>query len=366
MAAPRVLHVITGLGTGGAERALTRLVLAQPPAARPVAVVSLSAGGRYAKILRDAGIELIELGMRPGRPSAAGLVRLVRAIRRRRPEIVQSWMYHADLAALVALALTGRRRWTRLYWGVRCSDMDPRAYSLGARIVVRLCALLSGRPDAVIANSVAGRDHHLGIGYRPRAFPVIDNGIDPAPFAPDPARRRAARDELGLAADAVVVALVARVDPMKDHATFLAAFARVHGATALLIGAGTEALPEAPGVHRLGERGDIPRLLAAADILASSSAFGEGFSNALVEGMAAGRAVVATDVGDSKRILGDTGLTVPPRDPAALAAALQSLIDDPARRAALGAAARRRVEAEFTLDRARAAWAAFYAGETAG
>lgn len=366
MAAPRVLHVITGLGTGGAERALTCLVLAQPPEARPVAVVSLGAGGRYADILRDAGIAVIELGMRAGWPSPLGLLRLVRAIRRLAPDIVQSWMYHADLAALIARALSGRRRRTRLYWGVRCSDMDPRAYSRRSRIVVRLCARLSGRPDAVVANSVAGRDHHLGIGYRPRAFPVIDNGIDPTPFAPDPARRRAARDELGLAPDAVAVALVARVDPMKDHANFLAAFARVHGATALLIGAGTDALPETPNVRRLGERADIPRLLAAADILASASAFGEGFPNAIVEGMAAGRAVVATDVGDSRRILGETGLIVPPRDPAALAAALQSLIDDPARRQALGAAARRRVAAEFTLDRARAAWAALYAGDAGG
>jgi len=363
LAATRLLHVITGLGTGGAERALVRLVLSQPPAARPVAVVSLASGGRYAEILRQGGIEVIELGMRPGLPSPAGLLRLIRAIRRLAPDIVQSWMYHADLAALVALALSGRWRRTRLYWGVRCSDMDLSKYPFGTGLVVRLCAKLSGLPTAVAANSASGRDHHRRIGYRPRIFAVVDNGIDPAPFAPDADARREVRTEFGIADETVAIAMLARVDPMKDHAGFLSAFARLRGATALLIGTDTETLAETPGIHRLGERRDIPRLLAACDILVSSSAFGEGFSNAIIEGMAAGLAVVATDVGDSRRILGDAGEIVPPRDPAALAAALQGLIDDPERRRALGAAARRRVETDFSLARTRQAWAAFYAGE---
>lgn len=360
-ASQRVLHVITSLEVGGAEGALATLIAALPPERRPLGVVSLGPRGPVADRIEALGVPVTALGLRPGRPSPFAFLRLARLIRRTRPAIVQSWMYHADLAALLALALSGCRRRTGLVWGIRCSDMDLADYSRALRLIIGVNARLSRRPDAVVANSRAGRDVHARRGFRPRAMPVVYNGVDTARFAPDPAARRAVREALCLAPDAVVVALVARVDPMKDHAGFLDAMARVTGATALLAGLGTSELPDAPHLLRLGRRDDVPRLLAAADIVVSGSAYGEGFSNALAEGMSAGLAPVATDVGDSAHLVGDCGLVVPPRDPAALAEALQALIDDPARRAELGRRARRRIEENFSPAACVDAFEAVYA-----
>ncbi len=166
---------------------------------------------------------------------------------------------------------------------------------------------------------------------------------------------------MGLGDNAIVLAHIARVDPMKDHESFLRAMAKLPEFRALLIGAGTETLPPAANILRLDRRDDVPRLLAAADFIVSSSAFGEGFSNAIAEGMACGLPAVATDVGDAREIVGDIGLVVPPRDPAALAAAIRTLAGESAQaRAARARRARDRIGARFPLDRAVENFRALY------
>ncbi|MEX2010159.1 MAG: glycosyltransferase [Dongiaceae bacterium] len=349
----RVLHVITGLDAGGAEGMLSALLTGRHAPDLEQAVVSLTPGGCHAERLCAAGVAVTELAMRRARPSPGELLGLARRIRAWRPDVVQGWMYHADLAALAALALSGRRPATRLVWGLRCSDLDLGRYGPSLRLTVRACAALSGRPDAVVANSQAGLAAHLRIGYRPRRADVIHNGIDTGVFAPDPAARAAVRRTLGIDPAAPLVAHVARVDPMKDHAGFLAALAGLPGVQALAIGVGTDRLPPAAGLHRLGRRDDVSRLLTAADLVISSSAFGEGFSNALAEGMAAGLPAAATDVGDARLIVGDTGVVVPPGEPAALAAAIGALLgEDPVKRRARAEGARARIVENFPLARA--------------
>ncbi len=357
------MHVINGLAAGGAEAQLAQLLLAGGRFAEGALTVSLTAGGAWAGRLRAASLPLVELGMARGRPSLAGLNTLVRLIRTERPSVVQGWMYHANLAALTSLALSGQRRRTRLIWGLRATDLDLGAYGLSTRMAVRLGALLSAAPDVVIANAHAAGAAHQRLGFRPRRFAVVPNGIDAGRFRPDPALRRAVRAELGLGPEVPVVAHVARVDPMKDHATFLAALDRLGNVVAIMVGAGTESLADRPGLLKLGVRDDVERLLAAADLFVSSSAFGEGFSNALGEAMAAGLPVIATEVGDARRVVGDAGVIVPPRDPAALARAIADILALPvAARKALGMAARRRIEQEFTLARAAECFVALQEG----
>lgn len=356
----KVLHIITGLHTGGAERALVTLVRARPHRAAPPSIAALTPGGVHAAKLQAAGLKVVDLGMRRGLPNPFAIFKLARIIRRERPEIIQSWMYHADLMALLALRLSGRRKSTRLFWGIRCSDMDLSRYGVRLRLVVQLCAWLSRQPDGVIANSGAGRDAHKRLGYRPKHFEVVDNGIETARFTLPRGTRAEVRRELGIPAQEIVIATMARVDPMKDYETFIAALASLPGIHALAIGEGTEALPETAGLHRLGRRDDVPRLLAAADILVSSSAFGEGFSNAIAEGLAAGLPVVATDVGDARRIVGRAGTIVPPRNPEKLAGAIRALAADAGERRRLGAAGRRRVAEAFSVDRMVAAYEKIY------
>lgn len=355
-----VLHVIPGLGLGGAEAMLTNLATAPGRRTAPI-VVDLLKGGAHAEQLRAAGIPLYEFGVRGPVGFLLALRRLARLIGELRPDVVQGWMYYGDLAAALALGRSGRRGQTRLYWGVRCSDMDVARYGLALRYAVRACRRLSHLPDAVIANSQAGARVHRALGYRARAFEVIENGIDSGRFRPDAAARSVARKALGIASDASVAILPARVDPMKDHEGFLAALDRLPDVTALTVGLGTDRLPARANLIGLGPRGDMAALYNAADLMVLSSAYGEGFSTVLGEAMACGLPAVVTDVGDSARIVGETGTVVPPRDPMALAQAIEAFFAKPAvGRAALGQAARARMVEDFSLERALARFETLY------
>jgi len=358
----RILHVITDLYVGGAETMLVRLATAKPGLADDTLVVSLLPDGLLAERLRAAGIAVVEDNFRKPFGLVAGTIGLARLIAKTRPDIVQGWMYHGDLAALVALALSGRRGATRLAWNIRCSNLDLDQYGWLLRRVVRACVALSSAPDLVIANSAAGMEAHRALGYRPRRAEIVPNGIDVDQYKPDPPARAAVRAELGIADDAIVLAHVARLDPMKDHAGFLAAIARMPDVQALVIGAGTEGLSRSPNVHLLGRRTDVPRLLAAADFVVSSSAFGEGFSNALAEGMACALPPIATAVGDAAIIVGDTGIVVPPRDPAAFADAVRGLMRESRdQRMARGARARSRIVENYSLEHAQRRFTDIYA-----
>lgn len=357
----KIMYVTTDLRTGGAEGMLTRMLTAQPRLADEIVVVSLLPADAYVDQLRTAAIKVVELNF--GRPLSvpADLIRLARLITAERPEIVQGWMYHGDLAALLALQLSGRRSQTSLIWSIRCSMLDFSRYSAVLRLAVRACTCLSSGADLITANSIAGMKSHVVLGYRPRRAEVVANGIDVDEFKPDATARTIVRGQLGLSESGVLVAHVARVDPMKDQETFLAAMNELPDLRALMIGAGSERLRDMPNVLRLGRRKDIAALLAAADLVVSSSAFGEGFSNAIAEGMACGLPAVATDVGDAREIVGETGVIVPPRDPHALAAAIRALADEaPLTRADRGARARQRIAERYPLANAVSRFAALY------
>lgn len=357
----RVLHVITGLGIGGAETMLARLVEATPAVAHVVAPLTGALG--LAPRIAAAGARVVPLGIRARAALPGGLLRLARLIRAARPDVIQSWLYHADLAATVARAMAGRR--VPLVWSIRCADLDLRRYAATTRWVVRALARLSPLPAAVVSNSEAGLAWHLRLGYRPRRALVIPNGCDTDRFRPRPEAGAALRRMLGWPGEAVIVGMVARVDPAKDHAGFLEAIGRGPPALrAVLIGHGTEslALPRtlAGRIAALGVREDVAALTAGFDIACLAS-FTEGFPNVVAEAMACGVPCVATAVGDAAAILGGTGILVPPGDPAALAAALARLAAMPtADRRALGAAGRARVLDAYAIAAAAERYAALW------
>ena len=359
MSGPRpILHVISGLRTGGAETMLVALCRALLARGIPQIVVSLTEGGPNAPVLEGLGVSVHALAPRGVIGAPGTILALARQIRREKPAVVQGWLYHGDLFAALGHRLAGAPRASLLAWGLRNSDIDHARYGR----LLAVCARLSRWPGLVVSNSRAGLDFHLGQGYRPRRAAVVANGIDTARFRPDPSLRAALRAELGLAEEAVVALHAARLDPMKDHATLLAAAAALPEVSFLLMGAGTEGLSLPANARALGRRDDPERIAAAADIAVSSSAFGEGFSNALAEGMAAGLVPVATDVGDARLVLGPYGAVVPASDPASLALAIGRIAHmSGSERAALGAAGRTRIETEFGAPamalRFLAAWA---------
>jgi glycosyltransferase involved in cell wall biosynthesis len=366
-----VAHIITALGSGGAERMLVR-VASRPQAefgARQV-VICLGDEGYYGVQLREAGVEVHCLGMRPRRISAGALVRLVALLRRLKPDLVMTWLYHADLIGTLAGRLAGV---PRIVWNLRCSDIDFSRYSPVTRWTAWALARLSRVPTAVAYNSIAGRRSHERLGYRPRHWVYLPNGYDCDEWKPDPVSRADARAELGYGESDFVVGMVARVDPQKDHATFFAAMSKVGAsdlsrARILLVGRDTETL-EVPDVLRpvtmaLGERRDVKRLMGTLDVLVSTSAYGEGFPNVLGEAMASGVPCVATDSGDSALVIGDGGRIVPVEDATALADAIARLIrSGPDERARLSRNARERIQRTFSAERCYARYAQIFTGD---
>ena len=365
----RIVHVISDLDTGGAEMMLAKLVGAMDRARFSSTVISLTDRGQLGEQIESSGVAVHALGMKRGRPDIFALPRLIRLFRMLKPTIVQSWLYHADLLSTMAVKFLGL---PILVWNVRCSDMDLKRYSPLTRWVQRVLAQWSATPAAVIVNSEAGKQLHEQVGYRPRRWDVIPNGFNTKRFHPDSSVRLSLWKEWQVPEDAVIVALVARVDPMKDHAAFLEAaqqVAKVRGNVHFfLVGKDTETLAPAVAakgltdrVRILGYRSAIECLLPGVDVLCLSSAFGEGSPNVLGEAMACGVPCVSTDVGDARSIIGNTGLVVPVRDPASLAHAIIDLIDrGPAAREHLGRAARARIETEYSLARIVDRYTALY------
>lgn len=362
----RVLHLIPSLEVGGAERSLFNLVAGLDHAQFESCVVSMTGQGALGAAL-DAPLR--SLDMRRGQPTLHAWLALRRILREYRPDIVQTWLYHADLLGLMAL---GFRHRPVLCWNIRCSNMKLAHYRPLTRLVIWLLARCASRPAAIIANSVAGRDFHIKLGYRPRQWEVIPNGFDTACFAPDPTARAALRAELGIATDAPLIGLVGRRDPQKDHETFLQAARRVRerlpAARFAIVGLGVPdlasrvaALGLSEAVLLLDQRADMPRVMAAFDIGCLSSAFGEGFPNVLGEMMACGVPCVSTAVGDAALIVADTGIVVPPAAPESLAEALLSMwaAGQTARRAQ-GSAARARIDAHYSMARTIERYAALY------
>lgn len=359
----RVLHLINSLNCGGAEMMLYKILSRMNAEHFDSTVVCMIGNGPLEERVLALGIPVLNLNMRRGVPNPLGFFRLLRIIRTLRPSILQTWMYHSGLLGLLAGRLGGVRA---ILWNMRCSRMDFAHYSFLSRITVRAASIFSAYPEIVLFNSVRGDNEHQRQGFRPRTKRVIPNGFDLSSFRPEPNAKSHIRNALGIPQDAVVIGLVARYHPMKDHKTFLEAAAKVKHefprSWFLLVGEDVDPSNEdimrqlrqlnlTERVSLLGLRNDVPRLLQALDVLALSSAFGEGFPNVLGEAMACGLPCVVTDVGDAALIVGDTGIVVPPKRSDALAGGVKSILRlTREQREALGRNARERVETFYSIE----------------
>jgi glycosyltransferase involved in cell wall biosynthesis len=369
----RVLHVITALGVGGAERMLLKLLGARALSGCEQQVVAMLPGGALAAAMRATGAQVHELDFLGGFPLVGGALGLVQIARRCNPDIVQGWMYHGNLGASLARASLPRR--VPLVWGIRQSLATLAGENAFARIGIALNRVGSGRPDRLLFNSRISLTQHRDFGFQTASAQYLPNGFETSAFAPDTAARARWRAVWAAQEDTVLFGLSARYHPIKDHANFLQAAGRAVAARPdiriVLAGPDIEPANEAlmravrdanltGHVQLLGEQSDMAAVLAGLDVYVSSSA-GEAFSNAIGEAMSCGLPCVVTDVGDSAAIVGDTGRVVPPRDPAALAAAMLEMVDLGAiGRAALGVRARQRVVAEFDLEAVAARYAELY------
>jgi len=370
----KIVHIISGLNTGGAEVMLRELLRQSPRLDWEAQVISLSDIGPVGKSIQGLGFKVSSLGMKPNLPDVGALWRLSRRLKRIQPDVVQTWLYHGDLVGGLAARMAGIKA---IAWGVHISFLDGSQSKKSTLAMVKAGALLSRWvPRSIVCCAQSALELHERIGYDARKMLVIPNGFDLSEFAPDEAARASVRDELGLSPQTPLVGLIGRFHPQKDHANFLKAasiIARSDSHTHfVLVGTGSEwdngelARPiEDAGLkerfHLLGRRDDIPRLSAALDVLTLSSAYGEAFPLVVGQAMACEIPCAVTDVGDSADLVGDTGRVVPPRDAQALAGAIRELLDlSPEERRALGRAARCRIEERFSIESVAARYHALY------
>lgn len=329
--------VTTGLGTGGAETMLYRVLAGLDRQHFEPTVVSVMDEGTYGPQLREAGIPVACAGFSNRVPTPLRMTRLLRAVAATRPDLILGWMYHGNMAASLSRRMVAPS--ARLMWNIRHCVYDLKYEKRMTRLIIRLGRWVSQTVDAAIYVSPVSERQHFALGYRPTTSLVIGNGLDTCRFTESRADREAVRVELGISKDDVVIGHVARFDPMKDHETFLQAARivsrRFPQLKFLLVGRGVESGgppfaaagrdPELAGrLIMPGERRDVPRVLQAMDIFCLSS-YSEGFPNAVLEAAAVGLPCVVTRVGSAPDIAGRGALVVPARDPTGLANALSEL-----------------------------------------
>lgn len=361
---PTVLHVITGLGDGGAQSVLFRLCTHDQKTRH--AVVCLGKEDRYADLLRKAGVETRCLRLHPAGLNLWVLWSLWVYIRSQRPNVVQTWMYHADLIGGLIALLAGHRN---VIWGIRHTNLKAGLSSRRTILIAKLNSRLSRwLPRKIICCADQALSVHAKMGYDVQKMITIENGYDLSVFRPDRSVRRIVRDRLTIPEHELLIGFVARIDPQKDHGNLLRALAELKRKgkcpKCLLVGTDAdetnrklvnkiERLRLSENVRLLGPQEDISGIMNALDIHVMSSLFGEGFPNVVAEAMACGTPCVSTDVGDAKKIIGDTGLVVPANDPHALAGAIEGLFEEIGSRAWVNRCrdARNRVQERFSVGR---------------
>ena len=358
----RLVHVIVGLGQGGAETALYRL-LAAAPASYQHSVLVLTGPGYYDDSISALGIEIRYLRLSRGQFSVSGLRRLRRWLHDLAPDLVVGWMYHANIAVCAASLFS--RSAAPFVWNIRHSLEHGGNDKRSTRALIRLGALLSARPAAIVYNSTVSRRQHERAGYKATSAAVIHNGFEISTEVGSSERRRL-RERYGVSQDSIVVGTAARYHPVKGHRYLfeaaVAVAARYPDVHFLLCG--TDVTPANPEIARYLETAGLHgrvTCLGGLDALQQSfypaldvyclPSLSEGFPNAVGEAMAAGIPGVVTKVGEAPIIVGSTGLVVEPANASALAAALDDLLGKTAaERAELGRDARRRIGDNFSRD----------------
>ncbi len=326
------LHVITSLGSGGAEGMLKRLVLHSYK--HKHVVVSLIDRGTHGDTMTEKGIDVHELNLQNPKNWISGIIKLNKIIKKEKPNIIMSWLYHADFISFILVKIFHKK--IKLIWNIRCSNIDLSQYSPMTRFILYSNKFFSRFVDLIITNSHSGRIFHQQIGYKNSNWMYIPNGIDTCSWSYEPEKKARALENLLIQPSCFVIFCIARFDPQKDHETLIKSFQylkKEYKRTKLiLIGKNTDKIP-IPNeiindVISLGERSDIPLLMQAANLVVLTSAYGEGFPNVLGEALATGTHCIATDVGDTRMLLSEVGTVIPPKNPEILFEEIRNCIEN--------------------------------------
>lgn len=361
----KIIHIITGLNNGGAEAVLYRLVTNDTK--HKHVVVSLMGMGKYGTMLEEKGIEVVCLNMPQGKLTLGGVLTLWKTLRKHKPNVVQTWMYHADFIGGLVAKFAGIKN---IVWGIHHTNLVPGESRKATILIARLCAKISAFvPTKIVCCAERAAQVHAELGYKKEKMVVIGNGYELSHFRVDEAMGAETREALGIEANTPLLGKVGRFNALKDHKNLLQALAILKNKglvfRALLVGpdidvnntelmswVGQNQLQD--NLFLLGQRTDIPALMNAMDVHVLSS-LSEAFPNVLCEAMACGTPCVTTDVGDAGLIVGSTGWVVPPRNAEALADAIEQALlekqNNPETWQQRKQASRARIEENFSVEK---------------
>jgi glycosyltransferase involved in cell wall biosynthesis len=356
----KIVHVITDLNVGGAEIMLLRLLELEAGSDNTVTVISLQDLGPVGKRIQALGIEVLTMNMLSAKDIPAVLVRLHSALKRCAPDVVQTWLYHADLLGGIAAKLAGVKT---LVWGIHCSNVP-----LGNKTtkwVMKLNAFLSKFiPNKIVAVAQMSKTNHIHHGYDASKFVVIQNGFSVSESS-ELYRSAGFRQEFNLPESSLLIGVVGRYHPDKGQDVLLASLAKLlpddrwH---CIMLGRGCdEANSELmqlihdnglqERIRLVGEQDNVVRFMDNFDLFCLPSR-SEAFPMVLGEAMTRGCCCISTDVGDSKDLLSDAGIIVPPGEPALLAAGIAQLLDmHPEQRNELGLRALNRIKNLYSIQK---------------
>ena len=335
-----ILHIITDLANGGAEATLYKLLSNSPPAGVKYYVVSLRGLGKYGPMLLKNGVDVYAIKIGQENNIFFGLYSLYKIVKNINPDLVQTWLYHADLFGGIVSRVAGVKK---VYWGVRHSNLSVGKLKFRTILIAKMGALLSWfLPYKIISCSFNAVKTHVKFGYNKNKFVVINNGYDFSVFYPEFSNVNKIKSELCIPLDIPLIGMVARFDMQKDHYNLLMSLSRIMKKDikflCVLVGDGITVenkklmrwindLSLCDHVRLLGEYNDIPLIMNMLDIHVLSS-LGEAFPNVIAEAMACTTPCIATDVGDAKNIIGNTGWVVPAEDSVLLSDSLFNALSE--------------------------------------
>ena len=355
----KILHVITGLNTGGAERMLVKLIESTNRVEH--SVISLLDKGSQGEILEKQGVSVRCLNMNRGIPSLSKLIQLRNFVSEANPNVIQSWMYHANVATYFA----NMNKNYPLIFNIRHALNDFRNEKRSTKVAINLNSVFSRKVEGIIFNSEMSKDQHVKFGLRNESLVVIPNGFDIEKFQPNDGNRLRVRNYYKIAEDEILIGAVGRNHSVKGFDVFLKGCSlvakQIEKVKFILIGKGIKEdedlrdLSCSLGINDSlifeNERDDLEKVWPAIDIYCNSSR-SEAFSNTIGEAMLNEIPCIVTDVGDSAKIVGSTGIVVQPNEPKYLAKAILEICNlNKTRKNDLGISARKRIKENFSISK---------------
>lgn len=332
----KIVHIITGLGNGGAEMMLYKLLENIDKSKYDIKVISMMDIGITGKKIEKLGIKVYTLNMRRGLPNLKGLKKAIKLCNN--VDIIQSWMYHADLFAFIVAKFCKPKK---LIWGIRRSNLEKDKNKKMTILIAKINSKLSKYVDNIVSCSITATEVHKNFGFDKNKICTIPNGFSIEKFYYIKTAKEELCKELSISKDKKILSLVGRWEILKDHENCLKALKilnqKRNDFVLLLCGTGinkeniklVNMIRENKlenKVYLMDQREDIPKIMSATDVYISSSS-GEGFPNVIGEAMACEAICAVTDVGDSSYIVGNTGIVVPRKEPRLLFEAIEKILN---------------------------------------